>query len=187
MRNTHRRRPDRRKRRSGNKSPFRTSSVNPACPTMPPAGIAKSSLLTAADRNRRIYLMMEGAASVKDVYVNGMHIGRHKGPFSASAFDLTPALKIGQPNTLDVRVTNRDDETQELLLAFNALLRQRRHVPQGLAGEDRRSAYLPRYGFERRLPDARQYHRSRSRSERTDSRSESACVACRGEGSPFCH
>ena len=68
--------------------------------------------LTAADRNRRIYLMMEGAASVKDVYVNGTHIGRHKGPFSASAFDLTPALKIGEPNALDVRVTNRDDETQ---------------------------------------------------------------------------
>jgi beta-galactosidase len=68
--------------------------------------------LAAADRNRRIYLMMEAAASVKDVYVNGVHIGRHRGPFSASAFDLTPALKIGQPNTLDVRVTNRDDETQ---------------------------------------------------------------------------
>jgi beta-galactosidase len=68
--------------------------------------------LAAADRNRRVYLMMEAAASVKDVYVNGVHIGRHKGPFSASAFDLTPALKMGQPNRLDVRVTNRDAETQ---------------------------------------------------------------------------
>jgi beta-galactosidase len=68
--------------------------------------------LTPADRNRRFYLRLEGAASVKDVYVNGVHIGRHKGPFSASAFDLTPALKIGQPSTVDVRVTNRDDETQ---------------------------------------------------------------------------
>jgi beta-galactosidase len=67
---------------------------------------------TANDRNRRVYLMLEAAASVKDVYVNGAHIGRHKGPFSKSAFDLTPELKIGQPNILDVRVTNRDDETQ---------------------------------------------------------------------------
>ena len=66
----------------------------------------------AGDRNRRTYLKLEGAASVKDVYVNGVHIGRHKGAFSASAFDLTPALKMGQPNTVDVRVTNRDDETQ---------------------------------------------------------------------------
>jgi beta-galactosidase len=68
--------------------------------------------LSTADRNRRVYLIMEGAASVKDVYVNGMHIGRHKGPFSASAFDLTPALEIGKTNTLNVRVTNRDDETK---------------------------------------------------------------------------
>jgi beta-galactosidase len=68
--------------------------------------------LSAADRTRRVYLMMEGAASVKDVYVNGKFIGRHRGAFSASAFDLTPALKIGPPNTLDVRVTNRDEETQ---------------------------------------------------------------------------
>ncbi len=68
--------------------------------------------LTESDRSRRVYLMLEGAASVKDVYVNGVHIGRHRGPFSASAFDLTPELKRGQTNTLDVRVTNRDGETQ---------------------------------------------------------------------------
>jgi beta-galactosidase len=68
--------------------------------------------LAETDRNRRVNLMLEAAATVKDVYVNGVHIGRHKGPFSASAFDLTPALKLGQPNMLDVRVTNRDDETQ---------------------------------------------------------------------------
>jgi beta-galactosidase len=66
--------------------------------------------LTGADRNRRVYLMLEAAASVKDVYVNNTHIGRHKGAFSASAFDLTPALKIDQANTLDVRVSNRDEE-----------------------------------------------------------------------------
>ncbi len=67
---------------------------------------------TEADRNRRVYLVLEGAASVKDVFVNGQHIGRHKGAFSASAFDLTPALRIGQANTLDVRVSNRDSEAK---------------------------------------------------------------------------
>lgn len=72
----------------------------------------QSILLTEADRNRRVYLMLEGAASVKDVYVNGRHIGQHRGPFSACAFDLTDALKIDQANILDVRVTNRDSETQ---------------------------------------------------------------------------
>ncbi len=69
--------------------------------------------LNEADRNRRVYLVLEAAASVKDVYVNGTHIGQHRGPFSASAYDLTPALKMGQGNTLDVRVTNRDNETKD--------------------------------------------------------------------------
>ncbi len=68
--------------------------------------------LTEADRNRRVYLVLEGAASVKDVFVNGQFIGRHKGAFSASAFDLTDALKIGQANTLAVRVSNRDGDAR---------------------------------------------------------------------------
>jgi beta-galactosidase len=70
---------------------------------------------TEADRNRSAYLVLEGAASVKDVYVNGVHVGQHKGAFSASAFDLTAALKTGQINTLDVRVSNREDEAKNCL------------------------------------------------------------------------
>jgi beta-galactosidase len=68
--------------------------------------------LTEADRNKRVYLELEGAASVKDVFVNGQFMGRHKGAFSASAFDLTAALKTGQVNTLDVRVSNRDSDAR---------------------------------------------------------------------------
>src|SRR5215831_8224885 len=74
------------------------------------AGWYRQSIMwSQADQKRRAYLMLEGAASVKDVFVNGEHIGQHKGAFSASAFDLTPALRIGD-NTLDVRISNRDDE-----------------------------------------------------------------------------
>jgi beta-galactosidase len=77
------------------------------------AGWYRQSIsLTEADRNRRVYLVLEGAASVKDVFVNGRHIGQHKGAYSASAFDLTPELKIGKANTLDVRVSNRESEAQ---------------------------------------------------------------------------
>ena len=68
--------------------------------------------LGEADRNKRVYLALEGAASVKDVFVNGQFVGRHKGAFSASAFDLSPALKIGRANVLDVRVSNRDSEAR---------------------------------------------------------------------------
>jgi beta-galactosidase len=70
---------------------------------------------TEADRDRRVYLKLEGAASVKDVFVNGQHVGGHKGAFSASIYDLTPALKFGQANTIDVRVSNRDSESQYCL------------------------------------------------------------------------
>ena len=69
-------------------------------------------MMTEADRNKRVYLVLEGAATVKDVFVNGQFIGQHKGAFSVSAFDLTAALKIDQDNTLDVRVSNRDREAR---------------------------------------------------------------------------
>jgi beta-galactosidase len=65
-----------------------------------------------ADRGERFYLELEGAASVKDVFVNGRHIGRHKGAFSQAWFDLTPALEFGRDNTLDVRVSNRESEAR---------------------------------------------------------------------------
>ena len=68
--------------------------------------------LNEADHNKRVYLELEGAASVKDVFVNGQFIGRHKGAFSACAFDLTGALQAGQTNILDVRVSNRDSDAR---------------------------------------------------------------------------
>ena len=86
------------------------SFASPVCPTTRPGWYRQTITLTEADRNKQVYLALEGAASVKDVFVNGQFIGRHKGAFSASAFDLTPALKIGPANTLAVRVSNRDNE-----------------------------------------------------------------------------
>jgi beta-galactosidase len=68
--------------------------------------------LSRADRARRFQLHLEGAASVKDVYVNGRHLGQHRGPFSACTFELTPALRFGGANTLEVRVTNREADTR---------------------------------------------------------------------------
>lgn len=64
------------------------------------------------DRQLRLFLRLEGAASIKDVYVNGRHLGTHKGAFSASVFDLTPALEYGRDNTLDVWVSNRESEAK---------------------------------------------------------------------------
>ena len=65
-----------------------------------------------SDRGRSFYLFLEGAASVKDVFLNGQYLGRHKGAFSGVSFDLTPALRFGHDNTLDVRVSNREEESK---------------------------------------------------------------------------
>lgn len=70
---------------------------------------------TASDGDRRFFLVLEGAASVTDVFVNGQHIGRHKSAYTSATFDLTPAVSFDAPNQLLVRVSNRDDETKGML------------------------------------------------------------------------
>ena len=89
------------------------------------------------DQDRRFFLILEGAASVADVFVNGQHVGRHKSSYTAGAFDLTPAVRLGRPNQLLVRVSNRDEETRGMLarstLYFvnGGLFRQARLVTTG--------------------------------------------------------
>jgi beta-galactosidase len=63
----------------------------------------------------RVFLRLDGAASVKDVYVNGKPVGTHKGAYSAAVFDLTDALVPAGPNVLLVRVSNRDAEAANTL------------------------------------------------------------------------
>lgn len=73
----------------------------------------------AAEKGQCFYLFLEGAGSVADVFVNGRHVGQHRGAFTAAAFDLTPAIKFGQDNELMVRVTNRDKEAVNCLSQSN--------------------------------------------------------------------
>jgi beta-galactosidase len=71
--------------------------------------------VAASETDKRFYLYLEGAATVKDVFVNGRYIGRHRGAYTAAAFDLTPGIKFGQSNTLLLRVSNRDEESANCL------------------------------------------------------------------------
>jgi beta-galactosidase len=68
---------------------------------------------------KRYYLYLEGAGSVADVWVNGTWIGRHRGGFTAAAFDLTEGLKAGQSNELLIRVNNRLSEAANCLSHSN--------------------------------------------------------------------
>ena len=73
----------------------------------------------AAEKGKRFYLFLEGAGSVVDVFVNSQRVGRHRGAFTAAAFDLTPAVTFGQDNELILRVTNRDTEAANCLSQSN--------------------------------------------------------------------
>jgi len=55
---------------------------------------------------RRLYLQFDGASLMADVYVNGVHIGNHKGGFARFRFDATEALRTGADNVVAVRVDN---------------------------------------------------------------------------------
>jgi beta-galactosidase len=56
-------------------------------------------------RGRRVYLCFEGASVYADVYVNGRHLGQHRGAFTRFTVDATPHLVEGE-NVLAVRTSN---------------------------------------------------------------------------------
>jgi beta-galactosidase len=55
---------------------------------------------------RRLYLQFDGASLMADVYVNGVHVGKHRGGFARFLFDATGVLKPGADNLIAVRVDN---------------------------------------------------------------------------------
>lgn len=62
--------------------------------------------LPAEHAGRRIYLQFDGAFLVTDVYVNGSHVGQHRGGFAAFRFDITNAVAAGADNIVAVKVSN---------------------------------------------------------------------------------
>lgn len=63
--------------------------------------------------DRRYFLKLEGASKTSTIYINGKEVGKHRGGYTASVFDLTPFLKFGTPledrsNDLLITVDNAD-------------------------------------------------------------------------------
>jgi beta-galactosidase len=63
--------------------------------------------VATADARKRFYVQFEGAFQVADVYVNGQHLGQHRGGYTRFVFDATPAVAAGD-NVLAVQVSNAD-------------------------------------------------------------------------------
>ncbi|MGH9885255.1 MAG: sugar-binding domain-containing protein, partial [bacterium] len=54
---------------------------------------------------RRVYVCFDGVSVYADFYVNGQHLGQHRGGFTRFTFDATPHLVEGE-NVLAVRASN---------------------------------------------------------------------------------
>ncbi len=59
-----------------------------------------------AAKGRRQYLDFAAVAIIADVWVNGVHVGQHKGGFSRFRFDVTPQWKPGAANLIVVKADN---------------------------------------------------------------------------------
>ncbi|MDL2213799.1 glycoside hydrolase family 2 protein [Bacteroides sp. OttesenSCG-928-E20] len=71
-------------------------------------------------QGRRIFLRFEGANTVTNVFVNGKHLGEHRGGYGAFIFELTGKVNYGEQNTLLVRVNNAEQlDVMPLLGDFN--------------------------------------------------------------------
>jgi beta-galactosidase len=61
--------------------------------------------LPASYSGRRIKVEFEGVAKIADVYVNGTHVGQHKGAYTSFTYDITPHVIIGgADNVIAVKV-----------------------------------------------------------------------------------
>lgn len=62
--------------------------------------------LDAAWANKAVTLHALAISYVADVWVNGQWVGYHEGGFTPFALDLTPFVKIGEANTIALRIDN---------------------------------------------------------------------------------
>lgn len=66
-------------------------------------------LFVPADwEGQRLYLRFEGANSVADLFVNGRHVGQHRGGYGAFVFEITDYVNYGKANNLRVSVNNAE-------------------------------------------------------------------------------
>ncbi|MBA3960407.1 MAG: glycoside hydrolase family 2 protein [Chthoniobacterales bacterium] len=75
-----------------------------------PAWYVKPLEIPAAWKGRRIFIRFEAASLVSDAYLNGAHLGQHRGAFAAFCYELTSKVKFGAENILRVRVDNSHTE-----------------------------------------------------------------------------
>lgn len=70
------------------------------------ANYERSLYIPAEWQGKRLFLRFYGVQSVADVFLNGRHIGEHRGGWTAFTFEITDAVHWGESNMLAVVVSN---------------------------------------------------------------------------------
>ena len=80
----------------------------------------KKLMIPSEWEGKRLYLRFEGANNVTDLFVNGKHIGQHKGGYGAFVFEITDNVAYGKVNSILARVNNAENlEIMPLVGDFN--------------------------------------------------------------------
>ncbi|EJX10635.1 glycosyl hydrolase family 2, sugar binding domain protein [gut metagenome] len=71
-------------------------------------------------KNKRLFLRFEGVCNIADVFIDGQHVGEHRGGYSAFVFEITDWVKSGGEHKLWVRVNNAEQfDVMPLVGDFN--------------------------------------------------------------------
>lgn len=70
------------------------------------ANYTRTTWIPSEWQGRRIFLRFGGVQSVADVFVNGAHVGEHRGGYTGFTLEVTDAVKYGADNYLRVVVSN---------------------------------------------------------------------------------
>jgi len=98
----------------GIEGPFRAGLPN-RTGKLPWAGIGwyrKTFMSPASDAGKRVYIDFDGAMSGTAVWLNGQPIGEWPYGYASFRFELTEHLKVGQANTLAVRLDNKAESSR---------------------------------------------------------------------------
>jgi beta-galactosidase len=71
-----------------------------------PAWYARPLDVSPAWKNKRVFIRFEAASLVSDVFINGIHIGHHRGAFGAFCYEIGSFLKFDGKDSIKVRVDN---------------------------------------------------------------------------------
>jgi beta-galactosidase len=70
-------------------------------------GVYQKTIVIPKDfSGKRVFLRFGAVQSVADVFWNGVHLGQHRGGYSAFIFEVTPYVRIDSANTIRVEADN---------------------------------------------------------------------------------